>query len=158
MVTLTPLRSARRMAGFTTLEILVVVTVLIILASLAGSALSGMVVTQQLRNATYDVAASLTFARSEALARNVAVSIDPVDGDWARGWTVTEAGGVVLRRQAGYPRVAVSGPVRLAYSSEGRPDSVASPFAVTALQIPVDQHRCVAIRVNGRYGITKGSC
>lgn len=145
-------------AGFTVLETLVVLAVLATLVGLAGPALSGMIVTQQLKNASFDLASSLTLARSEALTRNVSVTIDPVAGEWARGWTVTAAGGTVLRRQAEYARIALSGPVRVVYNGDGRPDSVATAFAVTSSDTAVDHYRCVTLRVNGRFNVARGAC
>ena len=153
-----PSRALRFPAGFTTVEMLVVVGVLLVLIAMAAPALSGMVVTQQLKNASFDLSSSLNLARSEALTRNAAVTIDPVAGDWARGWTVTEAGGTVLRRQSAYGRIALSGPVRVIYSADGRPDSVATPFAVTAVDANTDNYRCVRLRVNGRFNLKRGVC
>ena len=145
-------------AGFTTLELLVVVGVLLVLLGTAAPALSTMVVLQQLKNATFDVSSTLNLARSEALTRNASVTIDPVDGNWARGWTVTDAGGQVLRRQSAYGRVTLNGPVRVVYNADGRPDSVATPFAVTADDAGTDNYRCVRLRVNGRFNVTRGAC
>src|SRR5688500_8514564 len=105
--------ASNRSQGFTILEILVVVSVLSLFLALAGPALSSVVATQQVRSASYDLHATLNVARSEALTRNVAVTVAPADGGWASGWTVTEVGGTVLRRQAAYPRIALSGPARV---------------------------------------------
>ena len=149
---------SRASAGFTIVELLVVVGVLSLLLATAGPALSGMVVTQQLKNASFDLSSSLMLARNEALTRNVSVTIDPISGNWAQGWTITEAGGQVLRRQSAYARVTLSGPVRVIYNADGRPDSVATPFAVTASDADVDHYRCVRLRVNGRYSVARGAC
>ena len=145
-------------AGFTTIELLVVVGILALMAAFAGPALSSMVATQQVRSASADLHSSLTIARSEALTRNASVTIAPADGDWARGWTVTEAGGTVLRRQPAYPRLALSGPVRVVFNGDGRPDTTATPFSVTTAGAHADTYRCVRLRLNGRSAIDKGSC
>jgi type IV fimbrial biogenesis protein FimT len=144
--------------GFTTLEMLVVVGVLLILVGIGVPSLSGMVVMQQLKNAAFDLSSTLSLARSEALTRNAAVTIDPLEGNWARGWTVTDEGGRVIRRQSAYGRVALSGPARVIYSADGRPDSVLTPFAVTATEAATGDYRCVRLRVNGRFTVTRGAC
>ena len=152
------LRARRLAGGFTTIELLVVIGVLLVLVAAAAPSLSGMVVTQQLKNAAFDLSSSLSLARSEALTRNAAVTLDPVAGDWAKGWTVTEAGGTVLRRQSAYGRIALSGPVRVIYNADGRPDTTATPFAVTATDASTDNYRCVRLRVNGRFNVKRGVC
>ena len=150
--------ASRGVAGFTTLEILVVVAILSIFTALAGPALSSMVASQQVRGASYDLHATLNVARSEALTRNVSVTVAPAAGGWASGWTVTEVGGTVLRRQPPYPRITLTGPARVIFSGDGRPDTTATPFAVTATGSNADSHRCVRLRLNGRSAIDKGVC
>jgi type IV fimbrial biogenesis protein FimT len=148
----------RASAGFTMVEILVVIAVLAITMALAGPALSNLAASQQVRTASYDIYSTLTQARSEALTRNTTVTVTPNDGDWARGWTVTEAGGTVLRRQNAYSRLSLSGPVRLVFNGEGRPDSTAVPFALSASDANAETYRCVRLRLNGRSSMSKGAC
>jgi len=145
-------------AGFTMVELLVVVGVLSIFLAVAGPALSGMVATQQVRAASFDLHATLNIARSEALTRNASVTVEPAEGDWARGWNVVESGGTVLRRQSAYPRIALSGPARVIFNGDGRPDTTATPFAVTSTDSVADSHRCVRLRLNGRSVIDRGTC
>jgi type IV fimbrial biogenesis protein FimT len=139
-------------------EALVVVAVVSILTVLLGPALSSMVVSQQLKNASFDLASSLSLARSEALTRNVAITVTPAQDDWAHGWTVTDVNGGVLRRQPAYERISVAGPVRVTFSGDGRPDATATPFAVTSGEAQVKLHRCIKLRLNGRAYVTKGAC
>jgi type IV fimbrial biogenesis protein FimT len=145
-------------AGFTLVEALIVIGVLAILAGLTAPGLSGMVVKQQLKNAGFDIASTITLARSEALTRNVAVTVAPPDGNWAHGWTVTEAGGTLIRRQNGYQRIVLNGPANVIFTGEGRPNSTATPFAVTAGDANADSYRCVRIRTNGRPILAAGAC
>ncbi|HEX2826036.1 MAG TPA: GspH/FimT family protein [Burkholderiales bacterium] len=147
-----------RARGFTVVEVLVVMAVFAIVAGLAGPALSEMVANQQVRAAAYDLHAALTIARSEALTRNSAVTVAPVGGDWARGWSLTEAGGTVLRRQNAYPRVSLSGPSQVIFSGDGRPDSTATPFGITSSGASATSYRCVRLRLAGRPAIDKGAC
>ena len=139
-------------------ELLVVIGVVSIFLAVTAPAMSSMVATQQVRAASSDLHATLNIARSEALTRNASVTVDPVEGDWARGWSVTEAGGEVLRRQNAYPRVSLSGPARVIFSGDGRPDTTATPFAVTATDASAGSHRCVRLRLTGRSAIDKGAC
>lgn len=145
-------------AGFTVVEALVVITVLSILLAVAGPSLSGLVVTQQLKTAGFDLSSSLAHARNEALLRNVPVVVSPVNADWARGWTITEESGTVLRHQSPYARIAMSGPASVTFNGDGRANSVATPFALSATDASAAAGRCVRLRLNGRAYLTKGAC
>jgi len=145
-------------SGFTMVELLVVIGVISIFLAFVGPAMSGMVATQQVRAASYDLHATLNIARSEALTRNASVTVEAIEGDWARGWSVTEAAGSVLRRQSAYPRVSLSGPARVIFSGDGRPDTSATPFAVTSADAVAGDYRCVRLRLNGRSAIDRGTC
>lgn len=147
-----------RHRGFTMVECMVVVAVVIILVTIAVPGLSGIIVSQQLKNASFDLASTLTAARSEALTRNVEVTILPREGDWARGWTVTEQGGSMLRDQPPYGRIEVAGPVRVTFTGDGRPVSAIVPFAVASESADVSLHRCIRLRLNGRPYVTRGAC
>ena len=147
-----------RARGFTVVEILVVMAVVAIVLGIAGPALSHMVANQQVRAAAYDLHAALNIARSEALTRNAAVTVAPVGGDWAQGWSLTEAGGVVLKRQNAYPRLGIEGPIRVVFNADGRPDSTATPFGVTSPGVSATGYRCVRLRLTGRSAIDKGAC
>ena len=147
-----------RARGFTLVEVLVVLAIFAIVLGLAGPALSEMVANQQVRAAAYDLHAALNIARSEALTRNAAVTVAPVGGDWAQGWSLTEDGGTVIRRQNAYPRVALSGPTQVVFSAGGRPDSTATPFGVTSTGVSASGYRCVRLRLTGRSAIDKGAC
>ena len=147
-----------RQRGFTILEAVTVVTVLAILIAVAAPALSSMISTQQVRNSALDISASLVAARSEAMTRNASVTVTPAGGNWALGWTVTDEGGAVLRTQSAYARVTMSGPARVIFNGDGRPDSTATPFAIGAADASGESGRCVRVRLNGRPTVAKGGC
>lgn len=151
----TPGSTAR---GFTVVELAIVVAIISVLVYLLGPSMSRMVVSQRLKNASFDLASTLSLARSEALTRNLNVTVSPVTENWADGWTVTDANGGVLRRQSAYDRIAVSGPVRITFTGDGRPDTTATPFAATSTEVEASLYRCVRLRLNGRAYVAKGAC
>jgi type IV fimbrial biogenesis protein FimT len=80
-----------RGAGFSLAELSVVLLVASIAAAVAAPHLRDLVRGQQLRSAAGDLFGAITFARSEAIARNEAVMLapnDPAGEDWRQGWTV----------------------------------------------------------------------
>ena len=94
---------ARAQAGFTLAEALVVIGIVGILAAIAIPSMSGMLATQAVRSASYDLNADLTYARSEAIARATTVTLTggtTGTTDFKSGWTITEStGNTTLRTQ-----------------------------------------------------------
>ena len=144
--------------GFTIVEAMIVVAVLAILAGVAAPSMTRMVVNQQLKAAGYDVASSMSLARSEALTRNVNVTVAPTGGSWTNGWTITEAGGgTVLLRQQAYTRIVLTGPANVVFNGDGRPNSTATTFGATSSETTTDNYRCVRLRPNGRPMVSLGT-
>ena len=67
--------SARRAAGLTLIELMVVVAIAVIILGLAAPSFSDYIVTQRLRSIHAQLATDLQFARSEAVARSTFVSV-----------------------------------------------------------------------------------
>ena len=108
-------------AGFTLVELLVVVALAAILQSQAAPALSGMVNSMRLTTAVNSLLSSLYLARSEAIKRNsraVVCKSAPGDacsttGGWEQGWIVfhdannnaaLDAGETLLSREPALPQ------------------------------------------------------
>ncbi len=81
--------------GFTLIELMVVISIVAILATLAAPSFNALATSQALRSVSSELHISLLQARSEALRTNRNVYVVPVSAtdpatttDWAAGWTV----------------------------------------------------------------------
>lgn len=75
--------------GFTLVELMVVLAIAVILMSIAAPSFRELVAGQRIKAAASDLAASLIYARSEAIKRNSTVSVVAGADGWASGWTVS---------------------------------------------------------------------
>lgn len=149
-------RALSRMAGFTVTEMIIVVGIVAILAAVAAPNMSGMIRTQRVKTAAFDVFASLTLARSEAIKRNVSVTVTPSGGNWANGWQIADANGNVLKRQGALDTLAVVGPNDVRFNAMGRLASAAGNFTLTAEGVPTA--RCIRLDLSGRAVSQEGAC
>ena len=156
--------SARRQAGFTATEILVVLAIVGIMAALALPSMSGLLATQATRSASYDLNADLIYARSEAIARGTDVSVVGTSGtDFKGGWTITEfAGGTTLRTQAARDSkiVFTASNGTFTFDRTGRV-TVGAPAQWTIVPYGASQDhqkRCIKLDPSGRPRTTEGVC
>lgn len=158
-----PRRSAlRRSAGFTLIELMTVLAVIVIFATLAGPSFSSFIAGQRVKAAAYDISSMLTLARSEALKRNANVVVAPANGGWQNGWNVSTGTGtstVALLQHEALNSLVISGPApNLTYNSSGRLTGAVSPFSISSgvnANVPA---RCVTLDLSGLPSSKTGSC
>ncbi|HZN86573.1 MAG TPA: GspH/FimT family pseudopilin [Burkholderiales bacterium] len=148
----------RTAAGFTLPELLIVMTVLAILVAAGLPSFGEFVRNQRLKTASFDLFSTLVVARSEAINRNASVTLAPVvAGNWSGGWTVTAAGGTVIRSQEAIPDITIAGPDNLVYSGSGRLSGAVAQFSLTASGSNV-VNRCISIDLSGRPVSKAAAC
>lgn len=150
----------RGMAGFTMVEMLTVLVILAVLAAIAAPNMGTMIRTQRVKTASFDVMSSLLLARSEAVKRNVAVTVTPVSGSWTNGWTVTDANGNNVRNAAGFSNITIAGPGSVTYSGNGRLSPVGSTpqFGISASDVLTMNQFCIKVSSSGAPFSQQGTC
>ncbi len=158
---------ALRSRGFTIIELMIVMVILGVMVSLAGPSMRDLIIRTRLKSVASDLHTSLMLARSEAIKRNAAMQLIPVDAsNWALGWTVrVQASGVVLTTQQAHQNVAVAttnaayAATALAtvnFSGTGRESGSAGAgvaFVISSAEYPNIQARCVVLDPSGRAAV-----
>jgi len=146
------------MRGFTVIEAIMVVTILAILVGIAAPSFRDIIISQRVKNASFDVFSSLTFARSEAITRNATVTVTPTGGSWTNGWTITDSGGTVIRTQNAVGNITITGPGSVSYNGMGRLNAAVTSFSLTGSGAGESNSRCISIDLSGRPLVKKGIC
>jgi len=171
----TTLHASRPSRGFTLVEMMVVIAILVILGTIATASMRGMIDRSRMETATSDFVGDLQFARSEAITRGMTVSLCPsangtscLGSDaWQGGWIVfvdrdgsgaVAPGAPVLRRRTtwaqGYNFVATPGMGALSFGRDGF--VLALPAAGAQLRAEAASGdrasvRCVSLNRAGHY-------
>ncbi|HEY9064180.1 MAG TPA: GspH/FimT family pseudopilin [Burkholderiaceae bacterium] len=152
--------TARRRRGFTAIELMAVVAIVAILATVAAPSFRQLIATQRVRGAASALAESLWVARAEALKRNTDVGF--VFADISAGWEIPDPGGgaVPLLTQPAYTAVRSqtqsAGSVQFNFNAYGRL-STGSGW----IQLGDDDtgvFRCVVVSTTGRATAVQGKC
>jgi len=140
--------------GFTIIELVIAISVLALMVTLAAPMYKSMTATNRTRAAAYSLVASLALARSEAVKRNAAVSVLPLGTGWQDGWEV-EAGGNTLSKNEPAPHLVLSGPMSgVSYQPNGR---LSTPgFVLFTVSATSGYTRCVVIDPGGRATLNPG--
>ena len=103
--------------GFTLIELMMVLIIAGILASVGLPYMRDSLLNSRVRTAASDAHLSLLMARSEAIKRNRNVNINRTGADWANGWSVCVA--EPSPNLTGFPQLHSS----LAWTTAARPGS-----------------------------------
>ncbi|SEB14181.1 GspH/FimT family pseudopilin [Variovorax sp. YR216] len=155
--------SARRhVTGFTLIELITTVVVLAVLVGVALPSFRSFVINQRLRNASFDMMASLTLARSEAITRARTVSFTKGSTSWDKGWTVTDGTAPVIQNQEAYSGLSITDSASLgavSYGKDGRAVTANTKFTVApSVAISGVSCRFISIGLSGVPSSSVGAC
>jgi len=146
------------MRGFTLTELMIVVAVFAVLVGAALPSYNQFVRNQRVKSASFEVFSSLVQARSEAITRNASVTMAPVIANtWTSGWTLTDAGGTVLRSQEAIPAIALVGPATVVYNGSGRLAGAGGAFDLSSTGSGIT-NRCITVDLSGRPVTKAAAC
>lgn len=152
-----------RQQGVTLIQMMSVLAMVALLTQLAAPAYANL--TEDLRQAAAarDLAQSLRSARGDALLQNRSVVVQPLEGDWGKGWqTVLEGNQQLLREhRLGRPMRIAANLEKLRFSGLGVPLRDNGAFSGGTLQIcqraqVSSQHR-VVVAPSGRVSLRSGA-
>lgn len=162
-------RPFTRGRGFTLVELVIVIAIAAIFASLAAPGFRQLIAGQRIRSASFDFVSALGYARSEAVKRNAAVTLRAgasADGAWANGWRVVDPTNtaVILRSWTPGSNLSLaeaSSLTTVTFGLDGRlPAGATAPKLQISPAIPINgvTGRCVQVDLSGRPATSTGAC
>jgi len=88
--------SLKKSPGFTLLELLITLAIMIILGMVAVPSYNSFMANGRFATATNDLNNAYRFARNEAIKTSTSMTLAPNDGDWGNGWQVKNSSDTVL--------------------------------------------------------------
>lgn len=162
-----------RQAGFSVIELMVVVAIVAILAALAFPSFQASIRSNRVATTSNEVLASLSLARSEAIkgvgVAGVCASSNGTScsssTNWANGWMVwrtDNSGGGTVQTPVRYIQAkegaVISGPADgVNFTVQGRVVGGAVRFGVSPYGVD-SPARCVQVNATGQARITQGAC
>jgi len=146
------------LSGFTLVELLVSLMIVIVLSSLAGPAFNQLIQQLRLSTASTELLAALHFTRTEAIRRNGLVDMVAIQGDWKNGWIISNAENqqimihAALHRDVSISAKFTDGTQHIAYNGAGRSrgkSSTASQSGHIYLSLG-DNARLISVNFLGR--------
>jgi type IV fimbrial biogenesis protein FimT len=163
-----PSCSRRHNAGFTLIELVTAITVMAILATLATPSFQVFVANQRIRNASFDLMATLSHVRSQALTQNANINLVRGGATWAAGWRVTDGtsmlptDGTTFQMQEAYKNLVITDSNSLGmitYGRDGRAVTASTKFTIApSVALSGVTSRCVSLGLSGVPSSRTGPC
>jgi type IV fimbrial biogenesis protein FimT len=143
-----------RAAGFSVLELMIVVAIVGLLAAVAFPSFREALAMSRMKTLAADIHLSMLRARSEAIKRNGNVTVAATDGNWLSGWTVSDD--IEVHDAVEAPSLTISGSTSVTFTPNGR--STTTPVFVNLVSTETALVRCVNVSLSGQPVIKDGTC
>jgi type IV fimbrial biogenesis protein FimT len=163
--------SNKKHEGFTLLEMMVAISILAILVTLAIPSFGEIMISSKLKSYSSYMVSSIYLARGEALKRNATINLcvssdgnTCTRGNWEDGWIVLSREQVIHHQQPlseGYKVIELNGQTDLRFQSSGLLTQPAA-FTICRAEPTAGSHeRTVSLSITARPSLgktTNGSC
>lgn len=145
-------REQRLSAGFTLLELSVVLAIVSILVLIAAPSFSSLISSRQVKSTASALFVSMTRARSEAITRRENITLAAKVGGWQNGWQILDPNNVVLDDRGASKTVEIipGAPISVIYRSSGRINGKVSPSFVVTSTVSANLSQCISVDLTGR--------
>lgn len=151
----------QRLQGFTLIELMITIVILAILTMVAAPSFREFIANQRVRNASFDLMAALTLARSQAITQGGGVELKKTGSDWNVGWTVTDSTNTFGSQEA-LPNLSITDTGNVASVKFGKDGRITSATTRFTIKPSTDMNgvtpRCITIDLSGKPSSTKGAC
>lgn len=155
--------------GFTLVELMVALAVLVILLAIAGPKFTSMTTSNKLTAKLNSLAGDFALTRNEAVSRNANVTIAANGGDWETGWTVfvdaTANGGaydntvdtlIKVGDALGAGTIKINGTSLVTYTRDGS-QSAGNVSITFCDNTNVGPFKQINVITSGRHSVDKGT-
>lgn len=157
--------------GFTLIELMTTISVLAILTMVALPAYRDFIANQRVRNASYQLTAALTQARSQAITQNCSIDLKSAGGTshWDSGWAVAAntvassgacASAQTFVQQESMQNLSIASSLdTITYGRDGRATTGATQFTIKPdPELSGVKIRCISIGLSGMPTSKEGAC
>lgn len=142
----------RNAAGLTFIELLVVLAIVVILAAIAAPSFTSLIANQRAKSIASELFATLSLARSAAIARNSNVTVSPKTANWQNGWQLLDPANNVLDDRGAVSGATITGaPANVVFRADGRIQTGTAPsFVIMTTAGSSNIYQCVSVDLTGR--------